>query len=80
MLVSEVGHIVSNSKSLYGVEQNKAQNSRKTLGEGFGHVNDNAMISRRTNSFSKFVASIQTMFAPKSNPEVASKKYLSLIA
>ena len=80
MLVSEIGHIVSNSKSLYGVEQNKAQNSRKTLSEGFGHVDDNTMISRRTNSFSKFVASIQTMFAPKSDPEVASKKYLSLIA
>ncbi len=82
MLVSEIGYLHSNSKSLYGVEQAKSQNSKNTLGEGFGNVDGNfiskSTINRRTSQFDSFVATLQSMFSNKS--ESVSKKYLSLIA
>ncbi len=82
MLVSEIGYLHSNSKSLYGVEQAKSQSPKNTLGEGFGNVDGNliskATINRRTSQFDSFVATLQSMFSSKS--ESVSKKYLSLIA
>ncbi len=82
MLVSEIGHVNSNSKSLYGVEQNKAQAVKRTSGEKFGHFNESLstnMISRNSNPFNNFICSVQSFFAPKVS-ESATKKYLSLIA
>lgn len=82
MLVSEIGHVNSNSKSLYGVEQNKAQAVKRTSGEKFGHFNESLstnMISRNSNPFNNFICSIQSFFSPKVS-ESATKKYLSLIA
>ena len=82
MLVSEIGHVNSNSKSLYGVEQNKAQAVKRTSGEKFGHFNESLstnMISRNSNPFNNFICSVQSFFSPKVS-EVATKKYLSLIA
>lgn len=82
MLVSEIGHVNSNSKSLYGVEQNKAQAVKRTSGEKFGHFNESLsanMISRNSNPFNNFIYSVQSFFAPKVS-ESATKKYLSLIA
>lgn len=82
MLVSEIGHVNSNSKSLYGVEQNKAQAVKRTSGEKFGHFNESLsanMISRNSNPFNNFICSVQSFFAPKVS-ESAAKKYLSLIA
>lgn len=82
MLVSEIGHVNSNSKSLYGVEQNKAQAVKHTSGERFGHFNESlsaSMISRRSNPFNNFISSVQSFFSPKVS-ESATKKYLSLIA
>ena len=82
MLVSEIGHVNSNSKSLYGVEQNKAQTIKRTSGERFGHFNESlssSMISRRSNPFNNFISSVQSFFSPKVS-ESATKKYLSLIA
>lgn len=82
MLVSEIGHVNSNSKSLYGVEQNKAQAVKRTSGEKFGHFNESLstnMISRNSNPFNNFICSVQSFFSPKVS-EAATKKYLSLIA
>lgn len=82
MLVSEIGHVNSNSKSLYGVEQNKAQAVKRTSGEKFGHFNESLstnMISRNSNPFNNFIRSVQSFFSPKVS-ESATKKYLSLIA
>lgn len=82
MLVSEIGHVNSNSKSLYGVEQNKAQAVKRTSGEKFGHFNESLstnMISRNSNPFNNFICSVQSFFSPKVS-ESATKKYLSLIA
>lgn len=82
MLVSEIGHVNSNSKSLYGVERNKAQAVKRTSGEKFGHFNESLstnMISRNSNPFNNFICSVQSFFAPKGS-ESATKKYLSLIA
>ena len=82
MLVSEIGHVNSNSKSLYGVEQNKAQAVKRTSGEKFGHFNESLsanMISRNSNPFKNFICSVQSFFSPKVS-ESATKKYLSLIA
>lgn len=82
MLVSEIGHVNSNSKSLYGVERNKVQAVKRTSGEKFGHFNESLstnMISRNSNPFNNFICSVQSFFAPKVS-ESATKKYLSLIA
>lgn len=83
MLVSEIGHVISNSKSLYGVEQNKAQTVKRASGERFGHFNESLsaanMVSRRSNPFNNFISSVQSFFVPKAS-ESAAKKYLSLIA
>ncbi len=82
MLVSEIGHVNSNSKSLYGVEQNKAQTVKRASGERFGHFNESLsanMINRHSNPFNNFISSVQSFFAPKVS-ESATKKYLSLIA
>ena len=82
MLVSEIGHVNSNSKSLYGVEQNKAQAVKRTSGEKFGHFNESLstnMISRNSNPFNNFICSVQSFFSPKVS-EKKKKKYLSLIA
>lgn len=82
MLVSEIGHVNSNSKSLYGVEQNKAQAVKRTSGEKFGHFNESLsanMIRRNSNPFNNFICSVQSFFSPKVS-ESATKKYLSLIA
>lgn len=83
MLVSEIGHVNSNSKSLYGVEQNKAQAVKHTSGERFGHFNESlsaSMISRRSNPFNNFISSVQQSFFTPKVSESATKKYLSLIA
>lgn len=77
MLVSAIGYFNSNSKSLYGVEQNKAQ-SRINSNEGFGNF-DNAMLNnnKNTSTFLKNIAgSIQSFISPKTN---SSKTYLDLV-
>lgn len=79
MLVSEIGHVNSNSKSLYGVEQNKAQVAKRTSGEGFGHFNEKKIIGHRVSPFNSFINSVQSFFIPKAS-ETSAKKYLSLIA
>lgn len=79
MLVSEIGHVNSNSKSLYGVEQNKAQIAKRTSVEGFGHFNEMEIIGRRVSPFNSFINSVQSFFKPKVS-ETSAKKYLSLIA
>lgn len=79
MLVSAIGYLNSNSKSLYGIESNKNQSSKSQLSEGFGHVTDaiNTKSYKDENILSSLASSIQTFFTPKVDE---TKKYLSLIA
>lgn len=77
MLVSAIGYFNSNSKSLYGVEQNKLQ--AKNLNEGFGHFNEFVAVANNNNSKigNNLSSSFKTFFTPKADE---SKKYLNLIA
>lgn len=77
MLVSAIGYFNSNSKSLYGVEQNKAQ-SRLNSNEGFGNFNDAMLYSNKNTStfFKNIIGSIQTFISPNTD---SSKQYLDLI-
>jgi len=77
MLVSAIGYFDSNSKSLYGLEQNKVQ-TKTNLQEGFGHIDDFMNASNRSSGImSSLTSSFKTFLTPKIDD---SKKYLNLIA
>lgn len=76
MLVSAIGYFNSNSKSLYGVEQNKTQ-SKINSNERFGNFDDVAQNNKNTSTFLRsIVGSIQT-FISRNND--SNKPYLDLI-
>ena len=76
MLVSAIGYFNSNSKSLYGVEQNKTQ-SKINSNERFGNFDVVAQNNKNTSTFLRsIVGSIQT-FISRNND--SNKPYLDLI-
>ncbi len=80
MLVSGIGYLNSNSKSLYGLESNNNQVQKSQLGEGFGHVNESVypMVNEKnTNVLGDLASTLQSFFIHKADD---TKKYLSLIA
>ncbi len=80
MLVSGIGYLNSNSKSLYGLESNKNQVQKSQLGEGFGHVNVSVASidsAKNSNVLDTLAATLQSLFIRKADD---TKKYLSLIA
>lgn len=80
MLVSGIGYLNSNSKSLYGLESNNNQVQKSQLGEGFGHVNEPVFPianEKNTNVLDNLAATLQSFFIRKADD---TKKYLSLIA
>lgn len=80
MLVSGIGYLNSNSKSLYGLESNNNQVQKSQLGEGFGHVNESVlpiMNEKNANVLDTLATTLQSLFIRKADD---TKKYLSLIA
>lgn len=80
MLVSEIGYLSSVSKSMYGVssakvQNNKAQNNKSNLIEGFGNVEFPK--AQESSAFANWLNSMQSMFRPAKNND--SNNVLSLI-
>lgn len=83
MLVSEIGYLNSVSKSMYGinsakVQNNKSQNNKFNLNEGFGNVDLPKV--QENSMFSIWFNSMQSLFSTNNSNAKNNSNVLSLMA